>query len=376
MLLFWGSAAVLAWTYVGYALALARTVRRQSLPEPAATPSGASTSTVSVVIAAKNESARIAGKLEQLLDQNCDLIREIIVVCDHCTDDTAEIVGRFAAQGVRAVLLPEGHAGKGAAVNAGVAQASGELILFNDVRQSLSPDAVRRLAAWFDDPANGAVSGSLEIQSSAQGSGKGLDAYWSIEKRIRHHESQLDSSIGCTGAIYMVRRSLYRPIPHDTILDDVVIPMLIAEQGFRVRFDPEARAFDPQPLTGAQEARRKKRTLAGNFQMLFRHPRWLLPWRHRLWFKLISHKYLRVLSPFFLAVCVVASFGLLHRPFFQLALAGQLALGVLAVVGLAIPGLRARIFTLPAAFLLLQWSVVRGFAFWLSMGMRGQQGWK
>ena len=375
IVLFWGCVAVLGWTYAGYAIALKRAASRVKQPAAPGV-SGGRKGSVSIVIAAKNESARMGAKLQQLLDLGCDLIGEIIVVCDHCTDDTVQLVGRWQERGVKAIELGEGQAGKAAAVNAGVAEARGDLVLFNDVRQSLAPDAVRRLAAWFEDSTTGAVSGSLEIQSSAGGSGKGLDAYWNLEKRIRHNESQLDSSIGCTGAIYMIRRSLYEPIPQDTLLDDVVIPMLIAEKGGRVRFDPEALAFDPQPLTGEQEVRRKKRTLAGNFQMLFRYPRWLLPWRHRLWFKLISHKYLRVLGPLFLVLCLVATLCLLPRPFCGMMLALELAVGLLAFAGLLMPGLRARILTLPAAFLLLQLSVVRGFGYWVSMKFRGQQGWK
>lgn len=372
--LFGGSAAVLGWTYVGYAQWLKRAASRvadEQIPS-----SSSSKPSISVVIAARNESARINPKIQQLLAVGGDLIREIIVVCDHCTDDTAEMLRSLQNPLVKALELVNGQGGKAAAVNAGVAAATGDLILFNDVRQSISPDVPDRLAAWFDDPANGAVSGSLEIQASVAGSGKGLDTYWNLEKRIRHQESVLDSSIGCTGAIYMIRRDLYEPIPHDTLLDDVVIPMIIATKGYRVRFDPVALAYDPQPLKGEQEVRRKRRTLAGNFQMMARYPQWLLPWRNRLWFKLLSHKYLRVLTPLFLALCMVSTLCLTHLAAFQLILALQLACATLAMVGLLIPSLRGRIFTFPSAFLLLQLSVVRGFGYWLSMKFRGQQGWK
>ena len=372
---FCGSAAILGWTYAGYSMTLKWLASRlPNSPGPGRGKSEAGS--VSIVIAARNESARVGSKVRQLLELHSDLVGQIIIVCDHCTDDTAAVVRAIGDPRVVAIELQEGPAGKAAALNAGVAQATGELVFFNDVRQSLAPDAVDRLAAWFEDPATGAVSGSLEIQASADGSGKGLDSYWNLEKRLRHHESLLDSAIGCTGAIYMIRRSLYQPIPHDTVLDDVVIPMQIAAQGARVLFDPEARAFDPQPLKGAQEAQRKRRTLAGNFQMLFRHPSWLLPWRHRLWFKLISHKYLRILGPVFLAACMAATLCLQSYPAFKVMLALQMVCGVLAVTGLVVPGLRGRVFAFPAAFLLLQWSVVRGFGYWVSMTTRGLQGWK
>ena len=369
---FWASLIVLGWTYVGYTLTLRLLANRRTTEPPAAGPVGQ----VSLVIAVKNEEARLAGKLRHLLELHSPALGEIIIVCDHCTDQTAQVAHAFASHGVKCIIHDSGPAGKAGAINAGVAAASGELVLFNDVRQELAPGALERLAAWFHDPQIGAVSGSLEIQSSSAGSGKGLDTYWKMEKRLRHDESALDSSIGCTGAIYMIRRELYQRIPADTLLDDVVIPMLISEKGFRVRFEPQAQAFDPQPLTGSLEARRKIRTLAGNFQMLFRYPHWLLPWRHRLWFMLLSHKYLRVLSPVFLAICLATTIGLLEQPFFQLALSLQLILGLLAIIGMARPDLRARAFALPAAFFLLQLSATRGFFYWITMHTRGQQGWK
>jgi cellulose synthase/poly-beta-1,6-N-acetylglucosamine synthase-like glycosyltransferase len=254
--------------------------------------------------------------------------------------------------------------------------AKGELILFTDARQRIAPDAISLLAGWFADPRNGAVSGSLEIEPSLLGAGKALDSYWRFEKKIRWCESEIDSSIGCTGAIYMIRRQLFQPIPHDTLLDDVIIPMNIAMQGFRVRFDPEARAYDPQMLDGPSESRRKTRTLAGNFQMLFRHPQWLLPSVNRLWWQLITHKYLRILAPFFLIVCIISSWQMRVLHFYALALGLQAMFWSVAVVGLFFPRIRWRALSIPAGFTFLQISVVRGFFFWLTSLVKPQGGWK
>lgn len=372
--LFWVSAALLVWTYAGYPAVIALAAGRRRADEQAA--GGSQALSVSVVIAAKNEAARVAEKIRGLLRQGGDAVREIIIVCDHCEDDTAAQVGSLGESRVRCIRHDSGQPGKAGALNAGVAAASGDLVLFNDVRQSLGDGAIEKLVAWFCDPQTGAVSGSLEIQSSAGGAASGLDAYWSLEKRIREGESVLDSSIGCTGAIYMIRRSLYVPVPHDTILDDAVMPLLIAEKGFRVRFEPAARAFDPQPLAGDAERRRKVRTAAGNFQMLFRYPRWLLPWRSRLWWKLISHKYLRPASPLLLASCLAAAFMLRGHAFYRTMMIAGLAMIALAAAGLLMPGLRAKVFSIPAGFAFLQIAQVQGFIRWLfSLGGK-EKGWK
>jgi len=143
-------------------------------------------------------------------------------------------------------------------------------------------------------------------------------------------ESDLDSAVGCTGAVYALRRACFQPLPEDTLLDDVVEPMLIAAQGKRVRFDATALAYDPQTLDGALEQRRKVRTLAGNFQMLTRYPAWMLPGGHRLWWQLVLHKYLRLAGPFLLMLTLAASLALLDQPFFKVAAAAHGAVALLA----------------------------------------------
>jgi hypothetical protein len=161
--------------------------------------------------------------------------------------------------------------------------------------------------------------------------------------------------------VYAIRRPLFQPIAPDTILDDVVIPMQIALTGHRVIYDSKAEAFDPQPLDPCAETMRKARTLAGNFQMLLRHPAWLLPWRNRLAFQLISHKYLRLAGPLLL-VCALASSAFLARsPFYRACLGAQVVLYVLAAAGLALPSLRPRLFSIPAGFLFLNLMTLRGF---------------
>lgn len=374
-LLFWFSGTALVWSLVGYPAALLIWAsRRERGISPGIGP--LDVPDVSIVIALRNEEARIGKKISDLITCDIRRVREIIVVCDHCTDDTGTQASSSGSSLVRIHRHDDGPSGKAGALNVGVALATGDLVLFTDARQRLAPDAIDRLARWFDDPSNGAVSGSLEIEPSLLGSGVALDSYWRLEKQIRRCESDIDSAIGCTGAIYMIRRRLFQPLPPDTILDDVVVPLNITMHGLRVRFDPEALAYDPQTLDGATESRRKIRTLAGNFQMLFRHPRWLLPIANRLWWQLISHKYLRILGPLFLLGCFVASWRLMQIPFYRLAFAAQCILLLLGAAGMALPRIHSRLLSLPAGFLFLQISVARGFVFWLTSLAKPGGGWK
>jgi hypothetical protein len=170
--------------------------------------------------------------------------------------------------------------------------------------------------------------------------------------------------------VYAIWRNLFTPIPTDTILDDVVIPMQIALHGKRVAFSPRARAFDSQVLEPATESRRKTRKLAGNFQMLFRYPGWLLPWRNRLWWQLIAHKYLRLLMPIFLITLAVANGALLSIPFYRVTGVMQVAFYALAA-GAAVT--RARLFAIPGGFVFLNYNVLRGFGEYVTG--RSGRGW-
>ena len=189
--------------------------------------------------------------------------------------------------------------GKAAVLNDVVPRASGAIVVLADARQRFEPDTVRALTRPFADPAVGAVSGELILTETLEGPavGRGVGVYWRYEKLIRKSESRVDSTVGATGAIYAIRRELFEPIPEDTLLDDVLIPLRIVRRGYRVLFEPAARAWDRVAASAGEELARKVRTLAGNFQLFVREP-WLLdPRRNRIWLATVSHKGLRLLGP-------------------------------------------------------------------------------
>ncbi len=295
------------------------------------------------------------------------------MISDGSTDATVERARGLRETRVEIVERPQ-RAGKAAGLNLALARCTAEIVVFADARQRFAPDALALLTAHFADPAIGAVSGALAIAPAVSATGAGVDAYWRYEKSLRAAESRFDSCIGCTGAIYALRRTLFSPIPEDTLLDDVVIPMQAAVQGARVIHDSDAHAFDPQSLEPEVERRRKQRTLAGGFQMLFRHPAWLLPWRNRLWWQIISHKYLRLLAPGLLAAALAANIVLVAQPLFAGCLAVQVGFYLVAAFGW-VPALRRWKFAkLAAGFVFLNLQVVRGLRYYLAGAGRG--GWR
>ncbi len=371
--LFWASGALLFYTFLGYGLlmsALARCRPKSSSPQSPATPAPP----VCVVLVAHNEEKNITQRLENLLASRYPrgLLR-VLLVSDGSTDST--VARARALQNSRVEVLEHmPRSGKAAGLNLALTHATAEIIVFTDTRQRFAADAIERLVAHFADPAIGAVSGSLEIAPAASGTGAGVDSYWRYEKSLRAAESQFDSCVGCTGAIYTLRRTLFTPIPADTLLDDVVIPLQAAARGARVIHDPQALAFDPQQLEPKLEARRKQRTLAGGFQMLFRHPAWLLPSGHRLWWQIISHKYLRLLAPFLFLTLFAANLALVEYPFYVLCLVAQGAFYLIAGLCLLPPARRWKICRLPAGFAFLNLQVIRGLRYYLVSA--GRKGWQ
>jgi cellulose synthase/poly-beta-1,6-N-acetylglucosamine synthase-like glycosyltransferase len=361
-IVFWTSLLLLAYTFPGYRFLIGFLSRfgRGSKPPALSAPQA----NVAVLIVAHNEEARIRARIENLLATPLDL--EVAVCSDGSTDATAS-EARLA--GARVFEYPA-RRGKAACLSEVIPTLDAAIVVLADSRQQFTPRTIPRLLRHFSDPAVGAVSGILRIGDARTTAGAGVNLYWKLETAIRQSESDLDSCVGCTGAVYAIRRSLFRRIPADTILDDVVIPMNVVLSGYRVIYDNEAEAFDPQPLDPRTETRRKARTLAGNFQMLVRHPGWLLPWKNRLAFQLISHKYLRLAGPLLLLATLASSACLGRSPFYRACLGGQVVLYLLAVAGMALPSLHTRIFSIPAGFLFLNLMTLRGLLRFF-FGIRG-----
>ncbi len=358
-LVFWLSAALLAFTFAGYPLLIALLARCLGK----GTPSGKDTPSVTALVVAHNEQERIIARVENLFASDYPELH-VLVVSDGSTDDTVARLTALHHPRLRVLSIPQ-RSGKPAGLNAGIAACQSELIVLTDARQTFAPDTIRKLVARLTAPHIGAVSGELQIAPSNSSTGTGVDAYWRLERFLRAKESQLDSCIGCTGAVYAIHRTLFTPLPPDTILDDVLIPMRIAIAGHRVLHEPTALAHDPQPLEPTAELRRKRRTLAGNFQMLFRHPAWLLPWRNRLWWQLAAHKYLRLLAPLLLLLALATSAALSAHPLYRAAFLIQCCFYLLAAIGSVVP-YHIKLLSIPAGFVFLNVAVAHAFWHYLT----------
>jgi cellulose synthase/poly-beta-1,6-N-acetylglucosamine synthase-like glycosyltransferase len=211
--------------------------------------------------------------------------------------------------------------GKISVLNDLMAHADADIVVMSDANTLLAPDALRRLVVHFQDPCVGCVSGELSLENDGGASGEGL--YWKYEGWIKRNESRLGFLIGCNGGIFALRRSLYDPLPPSTIVEDFVLTLRILQKGYRILFDPEARATEPACSTSRDEMTRKIRIGAGGWQALGLTRALLHPRHGTRAFAFWGHKVLRWLVPLLLLAALLVNVALLGRPLYDTLLGTQ-----------------------------------------------------
>ncbi len=353
-LLFWLSAGLIAYTYAGFpALVLARgRLRPRPHREEPVTP------TVSIVIAARNEEASIGGKLDNLaaLDYPADRL-EVLIASDGSEDGTNELVAARAHDRLRLVALPRG--GKAATLNAAVAEARGDVLVFSDANSMFAPDAVRRLVAPFADPEVGGVAGDQRyVADGGEAAVAGGErSYWSLDRAIKLAESRGGHVISATGAIYAVRRSLFREVPASST-DDFATSTGVIAQGHRLVFAPDAVAYEAVGASAEVEFSRKVRVMTRGLNGVIIRRELLDPRRHGFYaLQLLSHKVLRRLMAIPLIVLAASATALWRRsPFYAAAAAAQVSryrVGVLGLLAGRRPRARGKLVAAPTFFVLV-----------------------
>lgn len=322
---------------------------------------------MSIVLAVRNEEKHLPAKLANLAGLRYPADRlEVIAVSDGSTDATNQILAAWEGSSRRTLFLA-GHRGKATALNHAVADARGEIIVFTDARQTVAPDALKNLIADFADPSVGCVSGELMINENPNApSAQGVGTYWRLEKKIRHWEGLAGSTIGATGAFYAVQKHLLSPLPEETILDDVYIPLQVVRQGQRVVFEPTALARDDFAPSPKQEFRRKVRTLVGNYQLLQLAP-WIVTRSNPVRLQFICHKLLRLLVPFALLGLLVSTIWL-RKGVYEVALGAQLVFYALALLSAfrAQAGIVSRLSDISLAFIVLNTAAAIAFFYFVT----------
>ncbi len=327
-------------------------------PEPKPITADNPLPSISIVIAAHNEKASLPDKLASLeaLDYPADKI-ELIIVSDGSTDGTAEFLNEmFNDHTNRICIHYEQSKGKCGALNEGVARATGDIILFMDARQVVSPNVAMALVPYLADKSIGAATGELILSEDSSLEAANFGLYWRYEKSIRVNETRLFSTTGVTGALYAIRREDFIPNVIGTLLDDFETPISLLKQGKRTLFIPGAYAFDKANDDLALEFRRKVRNLAGNWESFMKN-KWLFsPAKNPVFLQFISHKLFRLLVPFAMIIALLSALAgaLMGNTFLMFGLIAQLVIYVLTGAAYAgLPGTENRLLNFFKVFLQL-----------------------
>ena len=368
--LLWLSLGIVFYAYAGYAAViglLSRLFGQAEQRNPGYQP------LVTTLIAAHNEEDCIEAKILNCLDQSYPASKhEIVVVSDGSNDNTPQIVEKYADRNVVS-LYESARNGKTAAVNRAMRQVKGEIVVLSDANNMYNRDAVANLTRHFADPKVGCVSGEKRILKTGEAptsGGEGL--YWKYESFLKKCDSAFYSVVGAAGEIYAVRRELYSPPPKDCLLDDFIVSMEIAQQDYRVIYEPEAISYETGSASLRDEYKRRSRIFCGGFQSVARLPRLMNPLRGRLWFQYFSHRVLRwVVTPFLVPAIFALNIPLARRSaFYRLLLLGQVLFYVLGLIGLRQldrsdkkPNL---VLYIPAYFSFIHLAQLSGFRRWVA----------
>jgi cellulose synthase/poly-beta-1,6-N-acetylglucosamine synthase-like glycosyltransferase len=324
------SAALVAWIYAGYPLALALLGRLRPRPrrrEPREL-------ALSVIVAAHDEAPVIADKVRNVLASDYPLaLIELIVASDGSRDDT--VAAARAAGATRVLDLP--RVGKLEALNRAAEQSSGELLVFTDADSLFEPRTLRELVSNFADERVGAVAANVVrvVREGGRAVARGEGLYWRYERLLKRLEDRVGSVVSASGHLYAVRRRFFAPSALTAGTDDFVISSHVVRAGGRLAFDERAIVLVATPEEGGTELRRKVRVMNRGLRAALALGDALLPTRAGLYaFEVFFHKLLRRLVAFLLAALLAASAVLAARaPAWWIVLAPQLAFYALAVAG-------------------------------------------
>jgi biofilm PGA synthesis N-glycosyltransferase PgaC len=368
IIIFWVSLFLIFYTFAGYALVLYVLIRIKRLfKKTAIYETTTLMPTVTVLVAAYNEEDLIDEKVLNTI--NLDYPKEkvqFIFITDGSTDRTAERIRKY--NGVT-VLHEDLRAGKMAAIKRAIPFIKGEITVFTDANTFLNREALLELIKHYQNPRVGAVAGEkrIMVEEKADASSAGEGFYWKYESLLKKWDYELYSNVGAAGELFSIRTALYQPVESDTIIDDHMIAMRIAENGHIIAYEPKAYAMETASADIKEELKRKIRIAAGGIQSIMRLKRAANPFHYPIFtFQYISHRVLRwTITPFLLILVFILN-ALLA---FKGAGTGYVLLFCVQVIfyGLALAGyflekqnIRIKALFIPYYFCVMNYAVLAG----------------
>ena len=249
---------------------------------------------ITLLAAAYNEEDIIEDKIKNSLALNYPKDKlNLAFVTDGSNDSTNDIIKKYPETDL--YFEPQRN-GKISAINRVMPLINTYYTVFTDANVMINSDGLRKMINHFQDPRIAAISGEKTIlkqeEGSASGTGEGF--YWKYESFLKRKDSEYNTMVGSAGELFAIRTHLYKPVDENTLIEDFIITMGLAAQGYKVAYESEALAIETSSETMEDEKKRKVRISAGGIQAVIK----LLPLLNfvkygKLTFQYISHRALR-----------------------------------------------------------------------------------
>ena len=365
---FWVLAALIFYTYLGYGIVLFVMIKIKRLFKKKVTPilSDDELPELTLLVAACNEQDYVAKKVEnsrQLIYPKDKL--KMMWVTDGSNDSTPDLLRTYGD--VEVLHKPE-RSGKIMAMNRAMKYVKTPIVVFSDANTMLGNDSLMKIAQMFADPKVACVSGEKRIfnasEEAASAAGEGL--YWKYESALKRWDAELYSAVGAAGELFAIRTPLFTEVEPDTLLDDFIISLRLAMQGYKIDYDPDAYAIETASANVQEELKRKIRIAAGGIQSVVRLYPLLNIFKYGiLSFQYISHRVLRwTITPVALLALLIINIPLaLESTFFAIVLGLQILFYAFALIGWAFENrkMKVKIFFIPYYFFIMNYAVFRGF---------------
>ncbi len=365
-LIFWISLLLLVWTFLGYPFAIVFLSKIIPKPWHKKTFSGS----VSMVIAAHNEEAVIREKIENCLVLDFGEARqEIFIVSDGSIDGTNDILREYDGLCETLQFISyHPRKGKANALNVAVSKARGDILIFSDANVIIDKESCIALLSPFEDSEVGAVCGKVVVHARGDEEVAGESLYMKYEAMIQRAESSVNSMVGVDGALFALRRNLFRPLAESTILDDFALAMLAPLEGQRIVYEDRASAVEEVVPSVDDEFKRKTRIVTGGYQYLAGFLKQGHKVNPMMRVSFISHKLLRWLAPFFLITVFVANITVMDHVMFCWIFMTQIFCYAMAGLGFFVKKFRKiHLIYLPYYFVVINFAAFVGFFRFLTL---------
>lgn len=366
---FWIFFFIILYTFFGYGVLLyfLKTIK-QLVRKPVSQPVNTVYPSVSVLVAAYNEEDIIEAKIKNCLQLHYPKGKlEFIFITDGSSDNTTEIIRKHP----EVKLLHENiRAGKMAAIKRAIPHISGDVTVFTDANTFLNDEALLLLVKHYRNPKVGAVAGEKKIvvDASADASSAGESFYWKYESALKKWDYDLYSNVGAAGELFSIRTELYEPVASDTIIDDHMIAMRIAEKGYIIAYEPAAYAMETASADTSEELKRKIRIAAGGIQSIYRLGRAANPFVYPvLTFQYISHRVLRwAVTPWLMILLFLLNIIICVRypqdNFYLFSLGLQIAFYLASLTGWLLEKrqIKLKVAFIPFYFTMMNYAVIAG----------------